>query len=68
MRGKTRGPAVRCGRVTRIGPGLTPGHPQAVHMSWGAARLGERVGCAPFHRHYYYWDTRKTFNDRGWAR
>jgi hypothetical protein len=68
MLGKTRGPLVGCGRTPAIGPGLAPGFPHTIHMSADPATLGEPVRCAPFHRHYYYWDTKKTFRDRRWAR
>ena len=66
--GKTRVPAVGCRRVPDIGPGLMRGGPQTIHMSDTPATLDEGVTCAPFHRHYYYFDTRKNFRERGWAR
>ena len=66
--GRTRGPAVGCGRVAVVGPGLALDIPHSIHMSDAPATLGKQVRCAPFHRHYYYWDLRKTFRDRGWAR
>ena len=66
--GKTRAPAVGCRQVPDIGPGLTLGRPPMIHMSDTPATLGKGVACAPFHRHYYYFDMRKNFRDRGWAR
>ena len=66
--GKTGGPVVGCRRVPDIGPGLALGRSPTIHMSDSPATLGKGVRCAPFHRHYYYWELRKTFRDRGWAR
>ena len=37
-------------------------------MSDDPDTLEERAHCAPFHRHYYHYDLKKIFNDRGWAR
>ena len=66
--GKPSGPVVRCGRPLDIGPRLALGRPQTIHMSDSPGTLGEEACCAPFHRHYYYRELRKTFRDRGWAR
>ena len=66
--GKTRAPVVGCRRSPDIGPGLMSLRPPTIHMSQTPATLGKGVGCAPFHRHYYYFELRKTFRDRGWAR
>jgi hypothetical protein len=66
--GKTPSSLVGCSKLPAIAPDLSPVHPPTIHMSERPATLDERVRSATFHRHYYYWDMRKTFKDRGWAR
>ena len=65
---ETGGPPVRSYALPRRPPADTTRSPQTIHMSDGLATLPKGLSSALFHSPYYYFDKKKFFNDRGWAR